>query len=106
MLSEPISMTSGMTEAAFARLMETLARDEVGSSCELLAVGWEAVRRSEPARDVMEVGATRERELPPAGTSAALLLWIERDLCCTTRSRKLDNEVSGEGSAKRLAIRC
>lgn len=102
MLSDPISMTSGIAGAAFTLRNDTLVREEAGSSCELLAVGCEAVRRSEAARDVIEVGATRERAEP----SAMSVLWDERDLCCTISSRKLGNEVSGEGSAKRLAMRC
>ena len=99
-------MTSGILVAVtlvaaflMSLLVGMLGRNDEGpSSCEL-DTGWEAVRRSVPAR--LDTGAAPD--LAPFLASVVLLVVApDRE---RSRSRKLGSEVSGEGSASSLAIR-
>ena len=105
-------MTSGMDAFApvllAARRMDARKWDEVGSSCELEAVGWDAVRPSEPARSETEGKCDAEVPEPALWLGAdiradAVALVLE--LCWRRSSRKLGSEVSGEGSMSSCAMR-
>ena len=82
--SEPISIISGMVAAArVGRRTKRLDRNEVGSSCELDTVGWDAVRRSKPARS--EVAAARDAAGAQVDVEASVVVVgaaVDPDLCC------------------------